>query len=175
MEEIFGTPITHCFVITNAGDTSLKTIDIQNGVLSWSKTLTQTLAPGESTIVSYEHTIVSSQVNTAVVTATPFLEDGSPIYVASVQDTDTAEVAKFEFEPKIEVKNTVSQMLTSVLVLSAGLLSRYMRVTMTVGNVGPMKPPSSLVTSVCVHQDCIQFYTVLTLYVVSWYGYYVLL
>jgi len=76
--------------------------------LGWEKTLQETVAPGDSTFVSFEGVITSSVVNTAIVTATPVLEDGSSPGIADVSDSDTAEVVKLVFEASVEVKNTVS-------------------------------------------------------------------
>lgn len=109
MEDIFDQAVTHCFKITNSGDTYLTSFDVQNPAIGFSKTLSSTLAPGESTIVYHEGKITTSAVNTASVTATAVLEDGSWPGSENVHDNDTAEIVKLEFEASVEVTNTVSR------------------------------------------------------------------
>lgn len=107
-EDIYNSPVTHCFKVVNTGETYLKSIVVTNDDLGFSQTLPDTLAPGNSTLISFDGSITSSVVNTASAKATPIMEDGSSAGLDDVSNSDGAEVVKLVFQPSIELTNTVS-------------------------------------------------------------------
>lgn len=87
------TPVTYCFRVTNSGDATLTSIDLDDpdlGITDADMSLVSgddqvPLEPGQELLYSYTSTIATDLLNTA--TATGYPEDGEP-----VTDTNDAEV-----------------------------------------------------------------------------------
>jgi hypothetical protein len=69
VEGITTSPVTYCLTIKNTGDTHLKSLSISNRALHYSKTLSETLAPGKSVTLSIEKEVSGNLKNVASVTA----------------------------------------------------------------------------------------------------------
>ncbi len=94
-----GAPITYCFQISNAGDTTLTNIVLDDPDLSgFSVTNLGTLATGEMTSVFFETTLLADHVNSATVTAFTVIGD-------LLEDNDTAEVVETA-PPSIDIQFT---------------------------------------------------------------------
>jgi hypothetical protein len=104
-----GTGVVYCFTVTNTGDTHLRNPILTNPKLNgYTRTMTVTLAPGQSTSVSLAGNITADLDNLAIVTASPVLPNGSPIVgISDVTNSDPSGVAMIVVIAKITVDNTV--------------------------------------------------------------------
>lgn len=90
---VSGTDVTHCFKITNTGNTFLSSVKLVNNDLGFNNDNLIDLAPGASTTISTTGTITGNAENIATATGTPSMSDGSPITsLAPVEDSDPAEL-----------------------------------------------------------------------------------
>jgi uncharacterized repeat protein (TIGR01451 family) len=90
--DVAGTDVTHCFTITNTGNTFLTKVKLINTDISFTNDLIN-LAPGASTTVSTPGKITGNAENIATAQGTPSMSDGSPIAsLAPVKATDPAEL-----------------------------------------------------------------------------------
>jgi len=85
--------VTHCFEVKNTGNTYLGSVQISNNKLSFTKTLTTPLGPGESKIVSVVGTIAANADNIVTVSANPVDKSGVDLNgLNDVSASDTASV-----------------------------------------------------------------------------------
>jgi uncharacterized repeat protein (TIGR01451 family) len=90
--DVVGTDVTHCFTITNTGNTFLTSVKVGNTDLAYTNNLIN-LAPGASTTVSTPGKITGNTVNVATAKGVPSMSDGSPIAsLVPVEATDPAEL-----------------------------------------------------------------------------------
>lgn len=103
-----GADVTYCFKVTNTGSTHLAQIAIDVPQLSFFDSSIATLAPGESSIVSYPSEIKNDLENMAVVTANPVTPEGEDLPgTDDVTDKDPSEVGKLAHSASITIANTV--------------------------------------------------------------------
>jgi hypothetical protein len=94
--------------VVNTGDIYLNTISISDKAINFQVPLNDTLAPGASTTVPVPRKILADLVNSANVTATPVLKDGSIIPgLPKVTAVDSSEVAVVAFQPSVNIDNKV--------------------------------------------------------------------
>lgn len=102
-----GTDVTYCFVISNAGETHLASLQIDNPAIDFRSNVPN-LAPNEKYVAWVEREIKSSLVNVITVTGNPIFKDGRDLIdLADVVDTDPSEVALLSHEPNLSVRATV--------------------------------------------------------------------
>lgn len=108
VKNLFGSNVTLCFKVTNIGQTHLKSITLSNAVISYTQSLTISLAPGESTTVTVPNTISATRSNMANVTATPVMADGREIRdLGVVKASDPSGVEIVSHAPIVKIDNTV--------------------------------------------------------------------
>ena len=107
-EGFYGDEITYCFLVTNVGDTVLLNTTIVDAVLSYSGIINLPLAPGESTTLSVDSTIVADITNVAVVSAVPAHSDLTAIAgLSRVEHHDQSTVNKFDLKGGVKIENIV--------------------------------------------------------------------
>lgn len=102
-----GSKVTYCFNVKNTGDSYLDNITLSNEKLTYSSKVSL-LAPGVSTMVTFQRTITSSLENVVKVIANPTLASGVDIPgQPDVTATDPSSVVQLEYKPAVTVNNTV--------------------------------------------------------------------
>jgi uncharacterized repeat protein (TIGR01451 family) len=108
VSDIFNTPVTYCFIVTNNGDTWLNGITLQDAALAYSGLISGSMAPGAKQLIYVSGSIKQDLLNNVVVTGVPILSDGTRIVGAdTVTNEDPSAVVKLGFKPSIVVDNTV--------------------------------------------------------------------
>ena len=108
VEDFKGIPIVYCFNVTNTGDSYLSSLVLEDDALTFTTTLTELLAPGESTLVPYASIIPGDLTNMVTVTANPVYEDGTDIEdLEDVTAQDPSSIGFIQYTPSIDVTNTV--------------------------------------------------------------------
>jgi len=107
-----GDEVTYCFVVTNNGDTALAPVTVVDDDLGITDedldvvgpgSLSR-LDPGDSVTLFVQTTVDGDLTNTAAATGTPVDDQGDPLGIRDVTDSDTAEVD--EVEPSVSVAKT---------------------------------------------------------------------
>jgi uncharacterized repeat protein (TIGR01451 family) len=106
--DIFDSPVTYCFVVTNTGDTWLNGLSVGNKALNYTSTISGIMAPGEKRTLFVEKKIIQDLDNMAIVTGTPVMSDGLNIDgLIPISNQDPSAVKKLSFIPSIKVEDTV--------------------------------------------------------------------
>lgn len=100
--------MTYCFVVMNAGDTTLDDIVIENSALGFRYSDVPPLSPNSTATIAFTSPISGPLTNDVFVTANPVLPDLSDIPdLEVVTARDPSEVGITVPNPKIKVENKV--------------------------------------------------------------------
>ena len=72
VEVAYKSPVVYCFTITNTGESYLGSVSIANKALTYFHTLHETLAPGQSKVVSFATFATGNVTNTVLVSGVSF-------------------------------------------------------------------------------------------------------